>query len=298
MRLKIFITVSFLALALHNGLCQSKGYSLLIGLTEVDSKAYSNHHNVFYDNNATIGVRRDIASVKKIARQNNHEIVTLIDKHATRKDIIAAIEEIGKKVRSGDLFTLYFSGHGDQVIDKSGDEISGLDQVLVAYDDYVLDDEIDKLFNKYFKNTRNAMIVDACHSGTTYKSGFKDQEIYLALGPEKINANFIYQQKRKASLRNCAFGDLDIQSEPYSLIYFGATADGKTAVGKNAGGILTICLAKIWNDANYVGNWNQYTYRQFACEMVRKMEAYEQEFQYREIGTQVKNYNLKLPFKP
>src|SRR6185436_10601582 len=63
------------------------------------------------------------------------DIQIIKDESATKKQIMDALEkDLMNNLKSGDIAYFHFSGHGQQVIDKNGDELDGLDEALVPYD--------------------------------------------------------------------------------------------------------------------------------------------------------------------
>ena len=53
-------------------------------------------------------------------------INTLTDKHATKKNIIQALQHLIKQLKAGDDVCLHFSCHGQQMEDDNGDEADEL----------------------------------------------------------------------------------------------------------------------------------------------------------------------------
>lgn len=69
---------------------------------------------------------------------------------------------------SGNL-VLYYTGHGAQIKDRSGDEDDGYDEVMIFDSGYIIDDTIADYIVKYLKNdTRVVLLADCCHSGTIW----------------------------------------------------------------------------------------------------------------------------------
>ena len=105
------------------------------------------------------------------------DVRLLLDGEATRAAILREIEEwlIGG-TRPGDEVFFYFSGHGFQQPDTSGDEPDRFDETLVPVDvavrddttvsGMITDDEIAALLNR-LPGRRVSVVVDACHSGTS-----------------------------------------------------------------------------------------------------------------------------------
>ena len=65
--------------------------------------------------------------------------------------------------------TVYYSGHGSQVRDTSGDEDDGYDEVMVFEDDCLLDDVLAKTLRECTNKTcRYLLLNDCCRSGTIW----------------------------------------------------------------------------------------------------------------------------------
>jgi metacaspase-1 len=296
--LKILLTVLALvpiAIFAQN----TKAYALIVGLKTINEHNYKEKYQKTFDQRGIEGVDLDIGKLQQIAKDNNYHVTLLRDSKATKKQILDSLEAIGKRVanETGKVsFMFYFSGHGDTIPDTNGDEASGYDEALVAYDDYVVDDDINVLLTRYFKKSENLMIVDACHSGTV-------NHIFLALDfPKGKNKTAFFANEKKAMIEspdftNCKYDNLETIKEPYSMIYFGATSDDKNAGGGPQGGTFTICLDKVIRDAKYYGDWKSMTYRKLACRVSSLLNSYRQNLIYREIGENVKSYINNQPFK-
>jgi len=65
---------------------------------------------------------------------------------------------------------IHFSGHGSQVLDRSGDELDGRDECLVPSDyakaGVITDDSLTQLMRFFNPATRVLFVSDSCHSGT------------------------------------------------------------------------------------------------------------------------------------
>ncbi|MFS7969049.1 hypothetical protein Hanom_Chr09g00804591 [Helianthus anomalus] len=73
--------------------------------------------------------------------------------------------------RSGDSLVFYYSGHGSQQRDPTGDEVDGYDERLCPMDfetkGMIIDDEINATIVKPIPHgVKLHAIIDACHSGT------------------------------------------------------------------------------------------------------------------------------------
>jgi len=104
----------------------------------------------------------------------------LFDHEATRVGILDAFRDLVDAAAPGDLLLFYYSGHGSQIADDSGDEAAdGLDETLVPFDavlpsgmrNDLRDDEIEDLIALANRKTdRVVLIFDCCNSGTVHRA--------------------------------------------------------------------------------------------------------------------------------
>ena len=102
-------------------------------------------------------------------------IKMLLGRAATKNGIEMAIRDwLKNRVNPGDKAIFYFSGHGTQFADFSGDEYDGQDEMLCVYDSdkrirtYIKDDNLNRWFAE-IKTNFKLVILDCCHSGTGTK---------------------------------------------------------------------------------------------------------------------------------
>lgn len=98
-------------------------------------------------------------------------IRTVTDERATRQNIIDGMNWLVRNRIPGDELVLHFSGHGSQVVDLDGDELSdGLDEIIIPHDfswDLPLtDDQIHAIFSQIPEGAYLTFVCDSCHSGT------------------------------------------------------------------------------------------------------------------------------------
>lgn len=100
--------------------------------------------------------------------------------HATRQNIIDAMDRLKRESMPGELVVFYYSGHGTQVRDQNGDESDQRDEALVPVDaplrmefgDVVIDDYIKSTIDHIRANGANVWaIFDSCLSGTLTRNG-------------------------------------------------------------------------------------------------------------------------------
>lgn len=107
-------------------------------------------------------------------------IRTLLDRSATRRNILSLFEAMIEESKPGDVVLFYFSGHGSQLPDDDGDEASdAMDETLVPYDalrvdgtrNDIRDDEIQALIQRANERTDQVILIfDCCNSGTVTRS--------------------------------------------------------------------------------------------------------------------------------
>lgn len=137
-----------------------RGRSLHIGLNKVDDEAYGQPITPL------AGCVNDANDMTALARSQGYSATTLLDADGTSQNIIRAIEDAARELRSGDIFLLTYAGHGSQVPDATGEESEMRDETWVAYDRQIIDDELYALWGKFEPGVRVLMISDSCHSGT------------------------------------------------------------------------------------------------------------------------------------
>lgn len=70
---------------------------------------------------------------------------------------------------TSECLTVYYTGHGSQVRDTSGDEADGYDEVMVFENGYVLDDDLAVALKENHNPTCRVLLLnDCCRSGTIW----------------------------------------------------------------------------------------------------------------------------------
>lgn len=127
------------------------------------------------------GCINDVRNMQKFLIANydfpSDQIVVLTDAEsnsqlrATKANIMTWIAWLVKDAGPGDSLFFQFSGHGSQVVDKSGDEDDGYDETICP-EDYntagmIIDDDLHaKMCMKIPAGGRLTAVMDCCHSGT------------------------------------------------------------------------------------------------------------------------------------
>jgi hypothetical protein len=161
---------------LRNIFSTPKKYALCIGINYKGTDAQLN------------GCLEDVRRISEVLSKQGYEITTLLEENATLMNILNAMVKFALKARRGDTLFFHYSGHGGQLRDQNGEELTGIDSTLVPYD-YMTKGQIrDDFIYSYMINLLPAGVklfglVDACHSGSSFDLRYQitDQSTMKAL---------------------------------------------------------------------------------------------------------------------
>jgi metacaspase-1 len=99
----------------------------------------------------------------------------LTNERATKQSIMERLQWMISVSEPGDEAIYYHSGHGSQVRDRSGDELTDYkDECLITHDhdwdNPLIDDDIANFFKQKKEGAFLTMVCDTCHSGTMSRS--------------------------------------------------------------------------------------------------------------------------------
>jgi hypothetical protein len=100
------------------------------------------------------------------------DVRLMLDSEATGANIMAALENLLKEAKSGDVLVFTNSSHGTYVADKNGDE-KKYDEAICPFDckdRLIIDDEIRVLFSDLPDGVSVTVISDSCYSGTVTRA--------------------------------------------------------------------------------------------------------------------------------
>lgn len=118
---------------------------------------------------------RAMVEVLRLLGWSPREMRVLTDSRATTKAISEGLLWLVDKAKPGDVLFFYFSGHGSQVRDDSGDELSdGYDEIICPHDfdwdgKWISDDHMALLTSSLPPGVLMEQVFDCCHSGTLYR---------------------------------------------------------------------------------------------------------------------------------
>ncbi len=129
---------------------------------------------------------KDMANTLVICGFEPRHMRLCTDRSATRENIMRGLNALVVNARPGDSLVFYYSGHGSQVADTSGDEVDQSDEILCPHDIdfgrqvFITDDDLRGVFAALPAGVNLEVILDSCHSGTATRDGRTIRSRYLA----------------------------------------------------------------------------------------------------------------------
>mmetsp|Transcript_109242 Transcript_109242/g.216958 ORF Transcript_109242/g.216958 Transcript_109242/m.216958 type:complete len:348 (+) Transcript_109242:122-1165(+) len=119
---------------------------------------------------------KDGNNIQKLAAACGlQNIEVMYDEECTTENVVAKIQSIGSQCQQDDFFIFYYSGHGTNMQDQSGDEEDGQDEAFcfvtpdgqISYESCMRDDDFSKcICESVPEATQILILTDCCHSGT------------------------------------------------------------------------------------------------------------------------------------
>lgn len=170
-----------------------ENHALLIGIGEYSAQAKKENLKGDLDarkfKNTLIGIGFSSSSIDLLQNEQ-----------ATKPQIIEAFNKLNQKIKKGDIVIIYYSGHGEQIIDDDIDpqkstreEVDGKDESIVCYHgENIIDDDIQTFLTRIRQNlgADGQLIVffDCCFSGTMARGVKEEINNKAAFEEFKINA--------------------------------------------------------------------------------------------------------------
>lgn len=141
---------------------------------------------------------------------DKQHIRTLVNDQATKAAIVQAFMTMAQTAKKGDIVYIHFSGHGQQMRDRNGDEADGLDESWIPYDAYrqpcnkdrgekhLVDDEVNiclsAIRDKIGASGKLLVAIDACHSGDATRDIDDGEELARGVGEVFVAAYKMLEQ--------------------------------------------------------------------------------------------------------
>jgi hypothetical protein len=242
----------------------ARGEALLVGLKSVDPAAY----NGWDGEGGCWGCELDVDNIEHILSPLDFSSTAVKTADATAARVLQSLEHAADSLQDGDLFVFYYSGHGGQQPDVSGDEADGHDETLVLYDRQLVDDELNDIWLKFSEGVRIVMISDSCNSGTNYRHA-RGELLPTPMAPVPDDV----QDGMRAQ-----------------MIHMGGCRDSSTSSGYLSGGAFTIALCNAW-----AAGASEKTYKHLFDRAVEGVHT-GQKPKYNEYGSVADAFRKQRPF--
>jgi hypothetical protein len=119
------------------------------------------------------GCVNDAADWQALLESRGYTVTRLIDGEATRAAIVGQLQQLIGKAGGDDSLVFTFSGHGSWLPDGDRDEPDARDEMMcphdVMKDEFLLDDDLNGIFQAKPAGARLYVIGDCCHSGSVVR---------------------------------------------------------------------------------------------------------------------------------
>jgi hypothetical protein len=134
--------------------------ALLIGINYIDTP------------NELNGCINDVNCIQERISQIGFNDITILTDYTsfkpTKTNILDTLTNLLANAQAGDYLFFAYSGHGNYILDRNGDETTGYDQTIVPLDfNMIIDDELKSIIqNKLKPNVTLFAMFDSCYSGS------------------------------------------------------------------------------------------------------------------------------------
>ncbi len=198
----------------------------------------------------------------EIARSKGFEVKALFTAEATRQSVIDEMTKAANVLVSGDIFLLYYSGHGSWLPDVNGDEDDEQDETWCLYDGEIMDDELLALYSKFAQGVRVIVFSDSCHSGTIikgdvirslqqgtpFRSRVKAMPDSIVKDVYESNREFYDQLQRETA-------NVRAEDVKASVLLISGCQDWQQSRDGERNSLFTSMLRAVWNDGQFDGNY-------------------------------------------
>ena len=235
--------------------------ALIIGVGDFQDPRISDLPGIDLD----VGIMERVALQMGFAKKNTR---VLQNEQATAENVYNSLTKwVAQDVAADDRILIYLSSHGSQSRDDDGDEADNLDEFLVLHDttfqeggpiSNVLDDDSFFEILSALPSKNVMLIVDACNSGTGYKS-FTGA---LTGGTGHVSKTFpIPGHATSSSERFTA----EKSASSSRFIAFMAAADNQSAIATPRGSVFTLGIERLIGQA--ISSGSTMTPRQMTADL-------------------------------
>jgi hypothetical protein len=249
---------------------KKQALSLHLGLNGVSAAAYAGWDGPL------AACEFDANDMSKLATSQGMKPTVLLTRKATRAALLAGLRAAAKKLRSGDLFFLSYSGHGGQVPDVNGDESDGKDETWCLHDGQLIDDELYFELSRFAAGVRILVLSDSCHSGTVTRElpppppppGQRPKlmpdavamRVYAAHKQfyDQLQMNVAEAVGKVAANPDAALAQVGAAAHATAVVLISGCQDNQTSMDGDHNGAFTEQVLKVWNQGGFKGSYGQF----------------------------------------
>jgi hypothetical protein len=240
-------------------MAKPRGESLHIGLNSVSGAHYGGWTGDL------LACEADAEDMYDLACGQGFSATKLLTRKGTRKAVIDALTGASRRLKSGDIFFLSYSGHGGRLPDKNDDEPDHMDETWCLFDGEIIDDEMNNLYAKFAKGVRIVVLSDSCHSGTATRMAFYES-IRSAIpgedGPVRYRAMPPAAELRTYRLHRAFYDKLqkanakahDVKA---TVLLISGCQDNQYSADGTFNGLFTGTLLTVWKDGAFQGDYRK-----------------------------------------
>ena len=288
----------------------AKGNALCIGLNKVDSNHYGG-----WDGSLKV-CERDAKDIKKLATKMGFKADLLLTKNATATNVLGKIDEAANTLKSGDIFLIYYSGHGGNEIpdinkdeiEELADEVDGYDESWCLYDQQLIDDILYQRWFTFKAGVRILVISDSCFSGDIVKliGGVRATQKLDPANIKKMPAvvgHRVYEQNKKqykafnksqTPLRKSKLKSLPQAAIAATLRQISSSSEYQPSFANTkefpSNSLFTAILKKTMNNGKYKGDYNQFVKK------LKQEMPFNQQPNHQILGAAMVKYDTQTPF--
>jgi hypothetical protein len=197
------------------------------------------------------GAEFDAQSVAEIARQQGFWTKLLLNADADSDGVLTAIQGAAAILQPGDIFLLYFSGHGSKVLGAAGPTS---EDAWLLYDRMLTKSEVSALVTTFLAGVRVLVITDSCNSG-----GIVSPAAAANLASSFGNTSFMVKSvpplKIQAVVNTVPPVNRAQARIASTVLLLASSGQDDNSISTPKHGIFTQQLLTVWNNGGFTGNY-------------------------------------------
>lgn len=196
------------------------------------------------------GAELDAQSIAEIARQQGFWTKLLLNADADSDGVLTAVQGAAAILQAGDIFLLYFSGHGTKVLGAAGPTS---EDAWLLYDRMLTKSEVSELVTTFRPGVRVLVITDSCNSG-----GIVSPAAAANLASSFGNTSFVVKSAPPLKVQAAANiippiapGKASITS---TVLLLASSGPDDNSISTPTHGIFTQQLLRVWNNGGFTGS--------------------------------------------